>query len=176
MKIKKVEEKIIVKESVVPLIVRLVSIELLFAIISLFLSYVLTNPEIGLNQNQWIFGLRLISFLIITAVKIWMIVTVVGSWSSSNYTVSRSGVSFNCGIFNNNQKTYACRNIEKVELFQGALGRLANYGHIKLYSPLLEKDLYLKNVANPKKIIMDIKRLLNNQKTQVIYQDYKQDK
>ncbi len=57
------------------------------------------------------------------------------------------------------EQKYACNFVEGAKVEQSFLGLLFNYGTIELYDPALKEQVYLLNIANPKKyseIIQDI--------------------
>jgi len=51
------------------------------------------------------------------------------------------------------EDAYSLKQISSTTLNQEFLGRLFNYGTIRIYSPILKQDYYLINVHKPNEII-----------------------
>src|SRR3989344_4296715 len=72
-------------------------------------------------------------------------------WVSEYTEISKDGVVKHNGILHKKEQKYACNFIEGATLNQSFLGLLFNYGTIELYDPALKEQVYLLNIANPKK-------------------------
>lgn len=152
--------KLTFRESIVLVAIRLVGMELLFAF-SFFLVVVLIS-YLGnfLNAADFfsIYLLILITLLIINAIIAFFIVL---KWYSEFTEVTREGLMRHSGILHKKVKKYACNFVEIITLEQGFFGMIFNYGTLELYDPALKEQIYLLNIANPKKHSKTIEKIVS---------------
>lgn len=155
--------KILLRESMILVITRLIFTEVLF-VFSLFLLGILASY---LNSYSNIIDLSALYFIILMSVFLInaaIVVFIFLKWSSEYTEVSRGGVSKHTGILHKKEQKYSCDFVETVTLEESLLGRILNYGTIELYDPTLKERIYLLNIANPKKISAIIQKIVLKEK------------
>ncbi len=159
--------KMVLRESIVLIIIRLIFTEgifgLLFFLLSILSSYL--TPYVN---TSYVLGLYFIVLAIGFLINVGIVMVIALKWSTEYVEISKEGVSKHTGIFHKKEQKYACNFIEGVKLEQSFLGLLFNYGTIELYDPALKEQVYLLNIANPKKYSEIIQKILSREKTQPI--------
>lgn len=150
--------KIILREGIVLIIIRLIFTEVVFGL-SLFLfsilfSYFSSIVDITYLSSMY-FAFLALGFLI----NIGLVIFIGLKWNAEYAEISRDGVIKYSGILNRKEQKYACNFVEASKIEQSFLGLLLNYGTVELYDPALKEQVYLLNISSPKrssKIIQDI--------------------
>lgn len=152
--------KLTFRESIVLVAIRLVGMELLFAF-SFFLVVVLISYLGSYLQivDFWsVYLLILTTLLIINIIIAFFIVL---KWYSEFTEVTREGLMRHSGILHKKVKKYACNFVEIITLEQTFFGMIFNYGTLELYDPALKEQIYLLNIANPKKHSKTIEKIVS---------------
>lgn len=151
--------KIIFRESISLIVVRLALTELFFGFI--FVCASLTIPFISsFDLGIDLFSLYFILLAVGFGINIVLLISIALRWVSEYSEVSNEGVVKHSGILQKRQKKYACNFVETVTLEQSFLGAIFNYGTIELYDPALKEQIYLENVSNPKKSSEVVQKIL----------------
>lgn len=150
--------KIMLRESVVLIIIRLILTEALFGFSFLLFSILYSYINSYLNNT----GLDTLYFIVLAGaflINVGIVSLIVLKWISEYTEISREGVVKYSGILHKKEQKYTCNFVEGATLNQSFLGLLFNYGTIELYDPALKEQAYLLNISNPKN---------NNEKIQKI--------
>lgn len=142
--------KIILRESVVIIIIRLILTEVIFGLSFFLLSILSSYLSSYLNTTY----LSTLYFIVLAGgflLNIGVVSLIALKWNSEYTEVSYEGVIKHSGILHRKEQKYACNFVEGAKLEQSLLGLLFNYGTIELYDPALKEQVYLLNIANPKK-------------------------
>lgn len=157
--------KLIVRESIVLIIIRLIVTEGIFGL-SLFLFNILSlylNSYINTMYLSGVYFVLLIGGLLF---NLGIIILIVLKWKSEYAEISQEGVVKHSGILNRKEQTYACNFVEGAKLDQSFLGVLFNYGTIELYDPAQKEQVYLSNIASPKKYSKIIQSVIAREKNE----------
>lgn len=159
--------KIILRESVVLVIIRLIFTEALFGSSLLALSIVSSyiNSYISISYLSVFY---FIVFLGAFFINIWVVLLVAIKWSTEYSEVSKDGVIKHSGILHKKNQKYVCSFVEGVKVEQSFLGMLFNYGTIELYDPSLKEQVCISNVAKPKKYSEIIQKIVASEKKNTI--------
>ncbi|MDP3987657.1 MAG: response regulator [Candidatus Levybacteria bacterium] len=152
--------KIILRESVVLIIIRLILTEALFGF-SLFLFNILYSYINSYLNN---IDLSTLYFIVLAGaflINVGMVSLIALKWASEYTEISKDGVVKHSGILHKKEQKYACNFVEGAKLEQSLLGLLFNYGTIELYDPALKEQVYLLNIANPKKNSEKIQKIVS---------------
>lgn len=153
---------ILTRESAVTLGLRILALEILF-ILSIFASStILGNLAISFSSKSQLFSIQ---FLLWTSFFVFKLVALFGvilRWANTSYEITKNGIKKRTGIIAPDEKTYQCNNIESVTLRQNILGKIANFGTIEIFSPLLNKRIFLTNVPHPKVCIKAIQQMIKD--------------
>ena len=150
--------KIILRESIVLIIIRLIFTEVIFGL-SLFLLSILFSYLNPVTNTTDLSGLYIMLLTVGFLINIVIVIFIALKWNSEYTEVSKEGVIKYSGILHKKEQKYACNFVEGSKLEQSFLGLLLNYGTIELYDPALKEQVYLLNITNPRrysKIIQDI--------------------
>ncbi|MDO8638229.1 MAG: response regulator transcription factor [Candidatus Daviesbacteria bacterium] len=156
------KEKIIFRESIVLIIIRLICTEAIFGL-SLFLLSILSSYLSSYLDATYLSSLYLIVLAGGFLVNIGIVISIALKWNSEYTEVSKEGVMKHSGILNRKEQTYACNFVEGAKLDQSLLGLLFNYGTIELYDPALKEQVYLSNIANPKRYSKTIQSIVSKE-------------
>jgi len=152
--------KIILRESVALVIIRLTLTEVLFGFFLLLLSIFYENISSYLNNTD----LSILYFIVLTGVFLinsGVVALIALRWAAEHTEISKEGVVKHSGILHKKEQKYACNFVEGATLNQSFLGLLLNYGTIELYDPALKEQVYLLNIANPKENSEKIQKLVS---------------
>lgn len=155
--------KIILRESTALIIIRLISTEAIFGLafflLNLLFSYL--NPFTNTIDLSGLYLLILVGAFFI---NIGIVILIVLKWNFEYTEVSREGVVKHSGILQRKEQKYACNFVEGAKVEQSFSGLLFNYGTIELYDPALKEQVYLLNVADPKKYSKAIQDIVSKEK------------
>lgn len=159
------EKKIIVshvtiRQSIFFLHLRLVAIEIIAAIgLIAFLTLVL-DPTVKerLGDNSVLFNIPFFLFLVTT--KLVVMICVIIQWLNEYYEITTGEVIFKKGFFFKKEERHVFEHIGSVKLEQGILGRIFNFGTLKLFNWTKEKYVYLYLIHNPMKYQKILEELL----------------
>ncbi len=157
--------KIILKESIILVALRLIFTEALFGI-SFMLVALLIN---FLGHYFDMTNLLLLYFAVFTVIIVFNIViifAIILRWQSEYVEVTRDGLIKHSGILYKKSQKYACNFVEAVMLDQSLLGRFFNYGTLELYDPSLKETIYMLNIANPKRNSELIEKIITKERIQ----------
>ncbi len=155
-------EKIILRESIVLIVIRLIFTEAIFGfalfLLSILFSYI--SPYLNITYPSGLYFIVLAGGFLI---NIGIVISITLKWNSEYTEVSKEGVIKHSGILQRKEQTYACNFVEGAKLEQSLLGLLFNYGTIELYDPALKEQVYLLNIANPKRYSEKIKNIVSKE-------------
>ena len=154
--------KLILRESIVVIIIRLVFTEVIFGL-TLFLFNILSSY---LSSNLNITFLSSLYFIILVVgflINLVIVISIALKWNSEYTEISQEGVIKHRGVLHKREQTYAYNFVEGAKLDQSLLGLLFNYGTIELYDPALKEQVYLLNLPNPKKYSKTIQDILSKE-------------
>src|SRR5680860_500243 len=133
--------KIIFRESVVLIIIRLILTEALFGFSFLLFSILYSYINSYLNGTD----LSTLYFIVLAGaflINVGMVSLIALKWTSEYTEISKEGVVKHSGILHKKEQKYACNFVEGVKLNQSFLGLLFNYGTVELYDPALKEQVY----------------------------------
>lgn len=90
-------------------------------------------------------------FLVLVLFKLAITAYIILEWHEEYYEISASTVGHYKGYLFKRHEEIKLEHIASVKLEQGLLGRIFNYGTIRLHSWFLGKDYYLYQIHNPRK-------------------------
>lgn len=79
----------------------------------------------------------------------WALLFCVLSWTNTVYILEPEHIITKTGIFFTTEERYNMQAMQTIEIKQGLLGKILNYGTIRLFNPALEKQITLSNISNP---------------------------
>jgi len=162
---------IIVRESHILLIIRLIGIELITLISYLIIRLpktLLISTNLEISDKLWLNYVAILYFIILSLIKLILIVKVTLEWANNIYEIREDSIIHHRGILKIKEDIYTLRNLSSVVIEQNIWGKLFNYGTIILYSPIHKSNYHLNNIHNPKKIVNTFYDNIEDKKTSEI--------
>ncbi len=151
---------ITIRQSISFLLIRLVVLEVV-SVLGLILSLVFFfNPQIQDRLGDLILYVNIPFFCFVIILKTIVMLMVIIRWLNEYYEITPKYVIHKRGFFFKKEERYTLVHLGKVRLEQGLLGRLLNYGNVKVFNWALEKEITLYLVHNPTKAVKVLKDLL----------------
>ena len=155
--IKKEVAYVIVRRSVFILTLKLLIVESFFIILSLVvftLINILSPSGSLISDTKFLFA---VLYIMLSFFRFVLFIVIILNWSSQYYEIKSEGVIFISGVLGDRKRTYYYRNIESITLMKGIIGKIFNFGTIRMYNPSLNEYFYLKDISSPEKYIKIIK-------------------
>ena len=106
-------------------------------------------PANGIIQSAANFWPSITVTLIVLFLYGALILYITLDWITYYFILDSKSVISHGGIISSKEESYDMAGIESVEVIQGLLGRLFNFGTLVLFNPILEKELTLRNIPDP---------------------------
>ncbi len=159
-----------IRKSAAVMFIRIVILELLLGILYVLLRMGLRYLDIQLDTEFSLTPLTLVKSLFFMVAEIGVAGFVILQWINNYYILTSNEIKYITGIISKREMNYSLKNIQSVSFEQGLIGRIFNYGNVKIFSPALQQELFLAEVPNPSQIVENIKEVLeeSNNKAQFI--------
>lgn len=160
-----------IRQSISFLILRLIVLEIISAaLVILFYSFLVPT---GIMEN--IFGnsyslYNTILFILFFIGKTLFMIYIVIVWLNEYYEITPKEIVHKTGLIFRKEERHVLEHIDSVEIEQGLLGRIFNYGNLSLFNWVLEKNTTLYLIHNPLKYLHILQNLLpqSDQKKRLI--------
>lgn len=149
-----------VRQSISFLIIRLSAIEVINALIILFLYFPLSQTNSIFNFIQIPQGFHIGLFIVLTLFKMFISFFVIFQWLNDYYEIAPNKVVHRSGFIFKKEDQYAFTHISSIGLKQSLLGKILNYGTLELYDRFDKKHKYLYLIHNPMRHFHIIEALL----------------
>jgi len=151
-----------IRKSAAVMFIRLVMFEFLSGILYVLLRMGLRYLDIQLDTEFSLTPLALVKSLFFMIAEIGVAGFVILQWINNYYILTSNEIKYITGIISKREMNYSLENVQSVSFEQGLIGRILNYGSVKIFSPALQQELFLTEVPNPSKIVENIKEVLEN--------------
>jgi len=141
--------KIILRESIFLIILRIIFTQAIFGLSLFFLSF-LSSFLSSYIETSSLSGFYFIILVAGLLINIGIVFFIALKWNFEYTEISNEGVIKHSGILHRKEQKYACNFVEGAKLEQSLLGLMFNYGTIELYDPALKEQVYIMNVTDPK--------------------------
>lgn len=148
-----------IRQSIFFLHLRIVTLEIITALIILSFHTVIMTAQSRNLIEEGLVAFNIPVFLILVAVKLFLVIFVIVQWLNEYYEITPSEVRFRKGLIFKREEKSKMEHIGSVKLEQGIFGRIFNFGTIKLFNWTTEKDVLLYLIHNPlkyQKILEDL--------------------
>lgn len=145
----------IIRQSHVVLIVRLIGVEILLASIYLLVRIpktVLISFLSDATQNSTLNFISVGYFIALSLLEMALVLKVALGWANNVYEIRDDSIIHRHGVFTLREDAYTLRNLGSATIQQDFWGKLFNYGTIILSSPILKHEFFLTDIHNPKNI------------------------
>lgn len=146
----------LLRQSHIMLVTRLLVLDVLITVLYLIFRTFTTLLHLFNISPAGFYGLSFIDivyFIFITFAELTLGTWIVLSWANEEWEIKEGIIFHRRGIFHMREDAYSLKQIGSTTLNQGLLGKLFNYGTIRIFSPLLKQDYYLMNIHNPREIV-----------------------
>jgi uncharacterized membrane protein YdbT with pleckstrin-like domain len=82
-------------------------------------------------------------------------------WAYDKFEVKDTKIIFKKGIIRREKAVHSLKNIESIEVKQGWLGLIFDYGDVSLFSPLLKEKIVMKKISDPEKYAHILRKVLD---------------
>ena len=145
----------IVRRSPAALTLRIIFFELTIELSYLIVSAVLIQSED--IMGSWYGIVRVIISLLFMAIAISAVVILVSQWANEGYYLRPNELTVRRGIVNKTETSYPYANMKSVSVQQSAIGRLLNFGDIRILIPTLGREIIFTEISNPQKFAETLK-------------------
>lgn len=135
-----------IRQTVAIPITKLVMIEIIITLISFFARFLSFN-YLGEILNNLIL---IVEILVIQIFNLYLILNVIFSWLSIEYILRNDEIVIRQGLIKSKETTYEIANLQSMSINQSLMGRLFNFGTIRLFNPVLKEEIFLEDIPNPK--------------------------
>jgi len=138
------------------LITRLVGLDVFITILYLLFRILSTFLQMSIVNSSVIFGISIfgiVFFIVITMIEFIMIAWVILAWANEEWEIKEGVIYHRRGVFKMNEEAYSLQQVGSITMSQDWIGKLFNYGTIRIFSPLLKQEYYLMNLHNPRDIV-----------------------
>ncbi len=104
-------------------------------------------------------------------IKILFMIIIIAQWLENYYEVKPGKIIYKSGFFSRTEREFDCNQITKVNLTQGIIGRLFNFGTINLYRPTTNEWFSLSNIPNPHRNLHLIQKTLTSKNVEITITD-----
>ena len=143
------------RQSYIILFFKLLSLEIFFAVFYLIVRIpktVIFDGRFAVSDLGQLYNMGTFYFLILFFIKIILSLYLVLLWVSEEYEINEGIIFHRRGVFRKTEDSYSLKNLGSFTIYQSFLGRLFNYGDIKVFSPVLKQDFHLVAIHDPKRI------------------------
>jgi uncharacterized membrane protein YdbT with pleckstrin-like domain len=153
-------QPVMVRRSLAVLVMRLLIAPLIFGVIYIFwrifidinLFRLPADTLLAINSISII-----IFFALIMVVQTAVVLIVVLDWVNRYYEIRSDELVVISGILTKKEVEYPYGNIQSITVVQGLVGRIFNYGSVRVYIPTLGHDLYFMEVPDPHRFVEMVK-------------------
>ncbi|MEK7517710.1 MAG: PH domain-containing protein [Patescibacteria group bacterium] len=160
-----------IRQSISFLIFRLIALEIISGVLIVFFYSILVPTGIVENIFGSSYGVyNTLLFITFVIAKTLFMIYMVILWLNEYYEITPKEVIHRTGLIFRKEERHVLAHIDSVEIEQGLLGRIFNYGNLILFNWVLEKNTMIYLIHNPKKYLRILQDLLpeSDQKKSII--------
>lgn len=128
-----------------------ITTELLYSLLHFTLYYFADQIEGDLALLSGLLNIAM------SVVAILLFTIIVAMWAAEGVLITKSELVYKYGIINGHHRSYPFMNIQRVEVQQGMLGRLLNFGTVIVHLPVLSEDIRFQDMSNPNAFARQLK-------------------
>lgn len=140
-----------IRQSIFFLVLKLITLEALAALGVILLHTFLLSTDIAerIGREISLFNIPLFVILVIAKTSLTIFVTV--QWINEYYEITPKEVIYRRGLIFKKEERNTIVHLGSITIEQGILGRIFNYGTLSLFNWLLDKEITLYLIHNPRK-------------------------
>ncbi|MEX2028436.1 MAG: PH domain-containing protein [Candidatus Curtissbacteria bacterium] len=140
-----------IRESITFLFLRLVILEVITAVCIILFHLFIVSPGVidTVAAGLLVFNTPLFIFLVF--IKTVLLIFIIVQWLNEYYEITPLELIHKKGLIFRREEKYNLSHLGSLKLDQNVIGRIFNYGSLRLYNWALEKDIALYLIHNPRK-------------------------
>ena len=151
-----------IRQSITILLARLVSIDIIVAVLLIGFYWGLTFVQDYLGINSWQTFIFLIGFILSGIFKISITIWIVLLWLNEYYEITQEYIVHKKGVIFHHSQEYRIDQIRRIEIEDSLLGEIFNYSTVTLYDIRLNKTLQMYLIHNPRRYVKVLQSLKPN--------------
>ncbi|MCR4263154.1 MAG: PH domain-containing protein [Candidatus Roizmanbacteria bacterium] len=151
-----------IRQSISFLLIRLIVLEIIFAACFIFFLTTVSMTHLSEFFSNGIGRFNMYIFITFILAKILLSFYVVLEWLNEYYELTHTSVYHRRGVFFKREEKVPLSIIWQVELSQGIVGKLLNYGSINLFDQRFNKHISLYLIHNPLRYYRILEDLIPN--------------
>lgn len=160
-KIIKCSPDILLRGSIFVIVSRIILIVVLFSTLRLFIRIPFVMFEINSETILQMFSVNTIIALISVLVEIALVLFVTLTWVHEHYEIMPGQIIRRRGVLVVKENVFTFDRIQTIDIFQGLMGKIFNFGSLTIYNPALDRKIILYNIDNPVRYKDVIEQVLN---------------
>lgn len=96
----------------------------------------------------------------VTALQVLLFFVLSSRWYFEYYVIMPAEILHRRGIFARDEQLYPYENIQTLTVHQSLLGRMLNYGTVRIYIPTLGQELRFDEIPSPEQFIEAVERAM----------------
>lgn len=142
---------ITVRQSIFFLVLKLLFLETVAALAIIAFHLFLSSTSINIIGNNSVSVFNIPLFLILVLLKTGFMIYVIVQWLEEYYEITPKEVVHRKGFLVRKEEHYTLDHIGSISIEQGLLGRIFNFGTLKLFDWALEEEVYIFLIHSPRK-------------------------
>lgn len=160
-------ESLIIRRSPAVLVYRIAWMTMVF--------YIVTTIVYPAVEWLWIaagfpqaFGHRFVLSLFTIGFESLIMVLLFIHWSMTTYEIRPGELVFKSGLLRRKMDIHALKNMQTVYTTQGLMGRMFNYGNVRLFNPMSKEELSLEHIPDPERHTELLRQVLENSSRELL--------
>lgn len=149
----------------------LVVLEIVFLAIGVGLRLPLVFFTFSFDTTVTLNLVSTVANICLILVKILFMIVIITQWLENYYEVRPGKIIYKSGFFSRTEREFDCTQIAKINLTQGIIGRLFNFGTINLYRTTTDEWFSLSNISNPHRNLHLIQKTLTHKNVEITITD-----
>lgn len=149
-----------IRQSISFMLLKLAVVEIIGSFLTMLFYWPLTYADTALNISETLLSPYILLFFGTMIFKLFLTLFVILEWLNEYYEITPHKISHRRGVIFHKIEEYDISHIMSIEVDQGILGKLFNYGTLRLYDRPINKQLYLYLIHNPFRYYKIIDELL----------------
>lgn len=140
-----------VRQSIFLLLIKLVTVEVITAVVIIVFHSAMFAIKDLQNSAAPAIPFNIYIFLVLASLKMLLTGYIILEWYDEYYEISTTDVGHRKGFFFKRHETVKLEHLTSVKLEQGIIGKLFNYGTIRVHDWFQNRDYFLYQIHDPRK-------------------------
>lgn len=137
--------------------------------------YIVTTIVYPLVDQVWLvagfddaFINRFVWSLVTITLESFIIILLFIHWSMKTYEIRPAELVFKSGFLKRRADIHSLKNMQTVYMTQSLLGRIFNYGNVRLFNPMSKEELLLEQITDPNLYAESLRQVLEEPSKDVL--------